>query len=82
MSTSENKFFYEERPYIYAVVGLIALFFSKHSKLALISGLVLVLCAALILFLRKMHRSRMGKLKKKHDQFTGQKKKDSVKFEL
>ncbi len=82
MGWEQNKFFYEERPYAYAVIGGIALLFSKNSQLAMISGIILVSCAVFILFLRKLHRSRLSEVNKKHQQFSEQKKKNSVKFEI
>ena len=71
MST-ENRFFYNERPYIYIVVGIIGMFFSGKSKIGIFSSLVLVACGAYIAYLRHTNKERMDNLKNLHSKLSQQ----------
>ena len=74
-----DKFLYEERPYIYGLMGVLAIYFSDKSKLALVSGFVLIACAVVILLLRREHRERNKILDAEHAKFTAEKKSNSLK---
>jgi hypothetical protein len=71
---TENKFFYNERPYIYIGIGFIGILFSGKSKIGIFSCLVLVACGAYILYLRHTNKERMDNLKHLHSKLSGQQK--------
>jgi pyrimidine operon attenuation protein/uracil phosphoribosyltransferase len=64
--------FYKQRPYIYAGIGAFGLYFGRqfNSKLAVLSGLVLVACGLIIFFMRKDHQAEKEKLSVKHTQLS------------
>lgn len=62
--------FYEERPYLYMVGGLIATLFYKQSTLALCSGLLLIACGIWVYILRRTHRNQNVNLGNQHNEFT------------
>jgi hypothetical protein len=66
----DNKLFYEQRPYIYAGIAVVAFVFAKGSKLGLISGWILLGCAVLTLFMRFTNRKRQVETLKKHNALT------------
>lgn len=72
----ENKFFYNERPYIYIAIGLIGIFFSGKSKIGILSCLILVGCGAYIAYLRHTNKERMDNLKNLHSKLSQQQHRD------
>ena len=62
--------FYEQRPVIYAVAGVIGLLYARQSKLALVSGLVLLVCAGLVYYARKANRERNDIAQAGHDELS------------
>lgn len=70
--SSENRFFYNERPYIYIAIGLFGAFFSDKSKIGILSCLILVGCGAYIIYLRQANKQRMGNLKNLHSKISQQ----------
>lgn len=69
---NENRFFYNERPYIYIAIGLLGIFFSDKSKIGIFSALVLVGCGVYILYLRHTNKERMQHLKGLHSKLSQQ----------
>lgn len=69
---NENKFFYNERPYIYIVIGLLGIFFSGKSKIGIFSALILVACGTYIAYLRHTNKERMQNLKNLHSKLSQQ----------
>lgn len=63
----DNKLFYEQRPYIYIVIAALAFIFARGSKIGMLSGWILLVCAALTLFLRHANRKRAEEALKKHN---------------
>lgn len=62
--------FYQQRPYIYAFLGFFSLILAKGSRIAIISGIVLLLCAAYVYYMRSAHQDLKNKSDKKHSQLT------------
>ena len=58
-----NKLFYKQRPYIYGFLGVIAFAYAKQSKLAFISGVVLLLCSFVVFEMRRRYRENQDKIK-------------------
>ncbi len=58
----KNKFLYEQRPFIYFVLALICFALGKYSKIGVISGVILVLCGAYILYMRNIYRDTNDKI--------------------
>jgi hypothetical protein len=61
---------YRLRPYIYLVIGVIGLILGKDSKLALVSGLVLVGCGIAVIFMRKSYQEENQRLNIRHAQLS------------
>ena len=80
--SDKNKLFYNERPYIYAFLGIVGFAFAKQSKLALVCGLVLLACSFIVFKLRKRYQIRQAELLKKHGSLTGKLAKDKTRFEV
>lgn len=59
---NQDRFLYKYRPTIYVVVALIAFYFAKNSKIAIISGLVLLFCGLIIYIMRKSYQENQQKL--------------------
>jgi hypothetical protein len=69
---NENKFFYNERPYIYIAIGIIGIIFSGKSKIGILSALILVGCGVYIAYLRHINKERMDNLKHLHSKLSNQ----------
>ena len=63
--SNNDKLFYKERPYIYAGLAVVALFFARNSNLALICGVILMICSYLVFEMRKQFREKQAILKRK-----------------
>lgn len=61
---------YNQRPYIYMGIGVVGLLMGKHSKLALICGLILFGCGIFVYFMRKTHKEQKDQLNARHAQLT------------
>ena len=61
----KDKLFYKQRPYIYAALAFIALFFARNSKLALICGVVLLICSYLVFEMRKKYQEKQAMIKRR-----------------
>ena len=62
--------FYQQRPYIYAFLGIFSLILANGSRIAQVSGVVMLLCAAYVYFMRSKHQEMKDKVDKKHSQLT------------
>lgn len=62
---TNDKLFYKQRPYIYAGLAFIALFFARNSKLALICGVVLLICSYLVFEMRKKYQEKLAMIKRR-----------------
>lgn len=82
MNIDRNKMFYNQRPYIYAVLGIIGLLFSKQSKLAGICGLILLACAYIVYEMRKSNQKIQDEFDEKHSALTEKINKDKNKTTL
>ena len=71
--------FYKQRPYIYVGIGVVSLIVYRqfHSKIALISGFILIICGALVYLFRKSHQEQREKLQSHHDKLTKEIKKNN-----
>lgn len=63
--TIKEKLFYKQRPYIYALLGIFAFAFAKKSKLALISGVILLVCSYIVFEMRRRYQEKQIILKSK-----------------
>lgn len=60
-----DKLFYKQRPYIYAALAVLALFFARKSRLALISGVILLICSYAVFEMRKKYQEKQALMKRK-----------------
>lgn len=61
---SNDRLFYKQRPYIYAGLAILALFFARKSKLALASAVVLLICSYLVFEMRKKYQEKQALMKR------------------
>ncbi len=61
----KEKIFYKQRPYIYGFLGILAFAFARKSKLALLCGVVLLVCSYLVFEMRKKYQARQALIKAK-----------------
>lgn len=64
----KDKLFYKQRPYIYAALAMIALFFARKSKLALICGVILLICSYAVFEMRKRYQEKQAAMKRKEEE--------------
>jgi hypothetical protein len=67
--SSGDKKLYEQRPFIYMGLGVITLAFGKSSRVALGSGILLILIGCYVYVLRKEYRKKMQNYVKKIRKF-------------
>lgn len=61
----KDKLFYKQRPYIYGALAIVALFFARKSKLALVSGVILLICSYLVFEMRRRYQEKQAVMKRK-----------------
>ena len=77
-----NRLFYEQRPYIYAAIAIVAFVFARDSKIGVISGWILLGCSVLTLALRFANRKRQEEMLSKHGKLSEKIVKDKEKLRL
>lgn len=66
----KDKLFYKQRPYIYAALAIVALFFARKSKLALVCGVILLVCSYAVFEMRKKYQEKQALMKLKEAEMT------------
>lgn len=70
MSQNKNKIFYKQRPYIYVFIAAFSIIFAiaTKSKLAFLSGLILITCTYVVLELRSAYQKKQSSILQKSAQ--------------
>ncbi len=82
MKGKNNKIFYQERPYIYALAGLAVLYFFRQYKVASVSGWILIGCSILVFYMRYSYRMQQQELTDKNKKYTKDQAENKIKIKL